>query len=74
MLYAALALLADLPLRDVPSVRPSAASPMQMSARILRGGEASERVHRQHAPRQIRRVVETLSDGRQVPLVVFDYE
>lgn len=74
MLYVALALVVDLPMREPASVRPSAASPLQVSARILGGGEASERIHARRAPGQTRRVVEKLSDGRQITVVVFDYE
>jgi hypothetical protein len=45
-----------------------------VSARILRGTEASERQTSEHRPGRVRKVVEKLPDGRTINLVVFDFE
>jgi hypothetical protein len=45
-----------------------------VSARILRGAEASERQRSEHRPGRVRKVVEKLPDGRTIDLVVFDFE
>lgn len=47
---------------------------VQVSARILRGGEASARSAALHHRDRVRRVVETRPDGKKLDLIILDFE
>jgi hypothetical protein len=57
-----------------PKTTASRETQVIVSARILRGAEASERQRSEHRPGRVRKVVEKLPDGRTIDLVVFDFE
>jgi hypothetical protein len=46
----------------------------EVSARLVRGGEASKAAMARRNPRRIRTIIDRLPDGRDVTLVVFDFE
>jgi len=57
-----------------PSTIAPGAAQVKVSARIVRGAEASEGRTSVHRANRIRKVVEKLPDGRTINLVVFDFE
>jgi hypothetical protein len=60
---------------DRPPAAPvSRVEPVVVSARIVRGGEASSRRKMEHPQNRTRAVLEKLPDGREVSLIVFDFE
>lgn len=54
-----------------PQSPTSQVAALRVSARLVRAGEGSERAH---TARRTRTNVEKLSDGREIRVVVFDYE
>ena len=74
MLQAVAALLIFVPFKTLPPERASAVETVRVSARVLRSAEASERAHLRSPLGRSRRIIEKLSDGREVDLVVVDYE
>ena len=47
---------------------------IEVHVRLIRGGEASKQVMATRDPQRVRTIVDKLPDGRDVTLVVFDFE
>ena len=57
-----------------PSVAVPRIEPVIVTARIVPSGEASSRRKVEHPDDRTRAVLEKLPDGREVTLIVFDFE
>ena len=64
--------LASLP--DIPPTTARRREQVRVSARIVHGAEGSERLGRAHPAKRTRIVRETVADGRETRLIVFDHE
>jgi hypothetical protein len=69
-----IATFASSAIRVPPSTGRGPVQRIEVSARIGRGAEASERGKLEHQANRIRTVVDKLPDGREVYVTVLDFE